>query len=108
MQAGFDGVRPPEHVGVVPPTPITCGEFAGLSTPSTPPQSRLPASPDAANHDCPMAFAFAKMLSDMCCAADEIAASHEPQLVETTWPGLSTTIRLYIGGKSASEVDAAM
>jgi hypothetical protein len=61
--AGLDIVSPLLQVGVVPPAPMTCGEFAGLSTPSTPPQSRLPLSPEAANHDCPIALALAKMLS---------------------------------------------
>jgi hypothetical protein len=95
-------------VGVVPPTPITCGELAGLSTDSMLLQSRLPLSPDAANHDCPMAFAFAKMASSVCCAAADIPTSQAPQLVDTTCPGLSVTTRLYIVVKSVSDVDADM
>ena len=94
--------------GVVPPTPITWGELAGLSTPRRLLQSRLPLSPEAANHDCPIAFAFAKMLSSARCVAADTPTSHTPQLVETTWPGLSVTIRLYRVVKSASEVEAAM
>src|SRR2546422_8259720 len=99
------------HTGVVPPTPITCGEFAGLSTLGVRvvlPQSRLPLSPDAANHDCPIALPVAKMLSSVCCVAADMPASHAPQLVDTTWPGLSVTMRLYIVVKSAKEVEAAM
>ena len=107
-QPGADGVSPALQVGVVPPTPITCGELAGLSTLMMLLQSRLPSSPDAANHDSPMAFAFAKIASSMCWVAEASAASHAPQLVETTWPGSSVTIRLYITEKSASPVEAAM
>jgi hypothetical protein len=92
----------------VPPTPITCGEFAGLSTVRIPLQSRLPSSPEAANHDWPIAFAFAKIASSVCWVASERAASHAPQLVDTTWPGLSVTTRLYICVKSARDVEAAM
>jgi hypothetical protein len=92
----------------VPPTPITCGEFAGLSTDSMLLQSRLPLSPDAANHDCPMAFAFAKIASSVACVAAEMPTSHTPQLVDTTCPGLSVTMRLYIVVKSTFEVVAAM
>ena len=93
----------------MPPTPITCGEFAGLSTVTVlVPQSRLPLSPEAANHDWPIAVALATMLSSACCVAAETPASHAPQLVETTRPGLSVTIRLYIVVKSASEVEADM
>jgi hypothetical protein len=102
---------PALHVGVVPPTPITCGEFAGLSTDSVLlplPQSRLPLSPDAANHDCPMALALAQMASSVCWVAFERLASHAPQLVDTTCPGLSVTMRLYIVVKSPLLVDAAM
>jgi hypothetical protein len=95
-------------VGVVPPTPITCGELAGLSTESVLLQSRLPASPDAANHDCPMAFAFARIASSESCVAVEMPTSHTPQLVETMCPGLSVTMRLYIVVKSAFEVEADM
>src|SRR5207247_5885371 len=105
---GLEGVRPLLHAGRVPPTTITCGEFAGLSTPRRPLQSRLPLCPEAANHDCPIAFALAKMLSSVCCEAAENATSHAPQLVETTWPGLSVTIRLYIVVKSAVDVEADM
>src|SRR5690348_8257967 len=82
---GLPIVMPELHAGVVPPTPITCGEFAGLSTVSTELQSRLPASPDAANHDCPIAFAFAKTASSVCCVPTGRAASQAPQLVVTTW-----------------------
>src|SRR2546428_7558073 len=82
-----------------------CGEFAGLSTPRMLLQSRLPLSPEAANHDCPIAFALAKMLSSVCCEAADNATSHAPQLVETTWPGLSVTIRLYMVVKSAVDVE---
>src|SRR5947209_19991397 len=99
---------PPLHAGVVPPTPITWGELAGLSTPRRPLQSRLPLSPEAANHDCPIAFALAKMLSSVCCEAAENATSHAPQLVETTWPGWSVTTRVYIVLKSAVEGEAGM
>ena len=99
---------PPLHAGVVPPTPITWGELAGLSTPRRLLQSRLPLSPEAANHDCPIAFALAKMLSLVRCEAADKPASHAPQLVETTWPGLSVTIRLYMVVKSAMEVEADM
>ena len=106
--AGFPAVMPALHVGVVPPTPITCGEFAGLSTESMLLQSRLPLSPEAANHDCPMAFAFAKIASSVSCVAAEMPTSHTPQLVETTCPGLSVTMRLYIVVKSAFWVDADM
>ena len=35
-------------------------------------------------------------------------ASQAPQLVVTTWPGLSVTIRLYMVAKSANDVDADM
>lgn len=79
-----------------------------MSTESVLLQSRLPLSPDAANHDCPMAFAFAKMASSVCCSAAERPASHAPQLVDTTCPGLSVTMRLYMVVKSASDVDADM
>src|SRR5216110_1535329 len=99
---------PPLHAGVVPPTPITWGELAGLSTPRRLLQSRPPLSPEAANHDCPIAFPLAKMLSSVCCVAADTPTSHAPQLVETTWPGLSVTIRLYIVVKWAREVDAGM
>src|SRR5262249_7204327 len=100
---------PPLHLGVVPPTPITCGEFAGWSTVVTRvPQSWLPLSPEAANHDCPIAFALAKMLSLACWVAESILDSHSPQLVDTTCPGLSVTTRLYIVVKSALAVDADM
>ncbi len=99
---------PALHVGVVPPTPITCGELAGLSTDSMLLQSRLPLSPDAANHDCPMAFAFAKIPSSVCCVAAGRPISHTPQLVVTTCPGLSVTMRLYIVVKSELPVDADM
>jgi hypothetical protein len=99
---------PALHAGVVPPTPITCGELAGLSTESVLLQSRLPLSPDAANHDCPMALAFAKIASSVCCVAVGIPTSHAPQLVVTMWPGLSVTIRLYMVVKSALPVDADM
>jgi hypothetical protein len=107
-QAGFPAVMPALHAGVVPPTPITCGELAGLSTDSMLLQSRLPLSPDAANHDWPIAFAFAKIASSVSCVAVETPTSHTPQLVETTCPGLSVTIRLYIVVKSGSDVDADM
>ena len=91
---GLPIVMPPLQVGVVPPTPITCGEFAGLSTVSVWLQSRLPLSPEAANHDWPIAFAFAKIASSDCCVATGRLASQAPQLVVTTWPGLSVTMRL--------------
>jgi hypothetical protein len=106
--AGLPDVIPALHVGVVPPTPITCGEFAGLSTDSRLLQSRLPLSPEAANQDCPIAFAFAKIASSVCCVAAEMPTSQTPQLVETTCPGLSVTMRLYIVVKAAFAVDAAM
>jgi hypothetical protein len=77
-------VRPALQIGVVPPTPITCGELAGWSTLVTLLQSLLPLSPEAANHDWPMAFAFAKIASFICWVAGAIADSHAPQLVETT------------------------
>ncbi len=83
-QAGLPDVIPALHVGVVPPTPMTCGELAGLSTESVLLQSRLPLSPDAANHDCPMAFAFAKIASSVSCVAVVRPTSHAPQLVDTT------------------------
>ncbi len=83
-QAALPDVMPALHVGVVPPTPITCGELAGLSTDSVPLQSRLPLSPDAENHDWPMAFAFAKIASSVCCVAVGSPTSHVPQLVDTT------------------------
>jgi hypothetical protein len=92
----------------VPPTPITCGEFAGLSTDSVLLQSRLPLSPDAANHDCPIAFAFAQIASSDVWVATEMPTSHTPQLVDTTCPGLSVTMRLYIVVKSAFDVEADM
>src|SRR5439155_23184787 len=104
----LDRVMPALQLGVVPPTPITWGEFAGLSTPRMLLQSRLPLSPEAANQDCPFALPFAKMLSSVCCVAVDTPASHTPQLVETTWPGLSLTMRLYATVKSASDVEAAM
>src|SRR5262249_41001137 len=105
---GLCEVNPLVHVGVVPPTPITWGELAGLSTDSVLLQSRLPLSPDAANQDCPIAFALAKMSSSVCCVSAATPASQAPQLVVTTWPGLSVTMRLYIVVKSASAVDADM
>ena len=105
---GLPAIMPLLQVGVVPPTPITCGEFAGLSTVSTLLQSRLPLSPEAANHDCPSAFAFAKIASSVCCVAAGRPASQAPQLVVTTWPGLSVTMRLYSWVKSAFDVEAAM
>jgi hypothetical protein len=105
---GFPAVMPALQVGVVPPTPMTCGEFAGLSTLSRLLQSRLPLSPEAANQDWPIALAFAKIASSACCVATGRAASHAPQLVVTTWPGLSVTMRLYSCVKSAFDVDAAM
>jgi hypothetical protein len=55
-----------------------------------------------------MALALAKMLSSACCVAAEMPTSHAPQLVVTTWPGLSVTMRLYITVKSANEVERAM
>jgi hypothetical protein len=55
-----------------------------------------------------MAFAFAKIASSACCCAGEMATSQTPQLVETTCPGLSVTIRLYMVVKSAFCVDADM
>src|SRR5262245_57718950 len=86
--AGLPDVKPPLHVGVVPPTPMTWGELAGLSTVMVDglplPQSRLPLSPDAANHDCPIAFALAKMLSSVCCVPVGSRYSQAPQLVDTT------------------------
>ena len=66
---------PALHPGVVPPTPMTCGEFAGSSTVTRLLQSRLPLSPEAANHDCPIALALAKMLSSVCCVAAGSPAS---------------------------------
>jgi hypothetical protein len=105
---GLPAVMPLLQVGVVPPTPITCGEFAGLSTVSVWLQSRLPLSPEAANHDWPIAFAFAKIASSVCWVATGSPASQAPQLVVTTWPGLSVTMRLYSCVKSAFDVDAAM
>jgi hypothetical protein len=102
-------VRPALHEGVVPPTPITCGELAGLSTVTTlVPQSRLPSSPEAENHACPIAFALAKMLSSDCCVAADKPASQAPQLVDTTCPGLSVTMRFYIVVKLALDVDVDM
>jgi len=79
-----------------------------LSTEGVLLQSRLPLSPDAANQDCPMAFAFAKIASSVCCMATDRPTSHAPQLVDTTCPGLSVTTRLYIVVKSVSDVDADM
>ena len=99
---------PPLQVGVVPPTPVTCGEFDGWSTVRILLQSRLPLSPEAANHDWPTAFPFAKMSSSICWRDSGRPASHAPQLVVTTLPGSSVTIRLYIGVKSLKELDAAM
>src|SRR3989449_11315986 len=99
---------PALHAGVVPPTPITCGELAGSSTESALLQSRLPLSPEAANHDWPTAFALAITASSACCCAGESATSQVPQLVVTTWPGSSVTIRLYMVVKSASDVEADM
>src|SRR5690349_10734525 len=99
---------PALQVGVVPPTPITCGELAGLSTESVLLQSRLPLSPDAANHDCPIALPFAKIASSVSCVDAARVTSHAPQLVVTTCPGLSVTMRLYIFVKSAFPVLAAM
>ena len=96
------------HVGVVPPTPITWGELAGLSTWAVLWQSRLPLSPEAANQDCPMAFALAKMASSAASVPEGMSASQAPQLVVTTWPGLSVTIRLYAAVKSTRAVDFAM
>src|SRR5262245_12844793 len=96
------------QLGVVPPTQITWGELAGLSTDSMLLQSRLPLSPDAANHDCPMAFAFAKMASSVCCVATGGPASHAPQLAVTPCQGASVTMRLYIVVKSELPVDADM
>jgi hypothetical protein len=55
-----------------------------------------------------MAFAFAKIASSVCCAAAEMPTSQIPQLVETTCPGLSATMRLYMVVKSAFCVDADM
>src|SRR5262249_61269713 len=107
-RGGPPGAPPPLRVGAAPPTPITCGELAGLSTVPMPLQSLLPLSPEAASHDCPIALAFAKMLSSICCVAVAMLASHRPQLVVTTWPGLSVTMRLYITVKSVSAVDADM
>src|SRR2546425_293426 len=105
---GLDGVIPPLHAGVVPPTPMTWGEFAGWSTLRVFLQSRLPLSPEAANHDWPTAFALVKMLSSVRWTDVDRRASQSPQLVVTTRPGLSVTIRLYMGMKSPKEVDAAM
>src|SRR5947208_946071 len=83
---------------------MTCGEFAGLSTPRMPLQSRLPLSPEAANHDCPIAFALAKMLSSVSCEAVDTPTSHAPQLVEIWVAGVSVTIRLDIDVKSGIEL----
>src|SRR2546429_8952755 len=99
---------PPLHAGVVPPTPITWGELAGLSTPRRLLQSRLPLSPEAANHDCPIAFALAKMLSSVSCEAVDTPTSHAPQLVETRWPGLSGTIRFYMVVNPGIQVEPVM
>ena len=107
-QAGLAGVSPLLHVGVVPPTPITCGELAGLSTESVLWQSRLPLSPEAANQDCPMAFALAKMALSVASVPASISASQAPQLVVTMCPGLSVTIRLYAAVKSTRAGDFAM
>src|SRR5262249_58848293 len=82
-QVGVAGERPLLQVGVVPPTPITWGELAGLSTDSVPLQSRLPLSPEAANQDCPMAFALAKMASSALRVPGGMSASQAPQLVVT-------------------------
>src|SRR3989442_4376119 len=104
---GLDGVMPPLHAGVVPPTPMTCGEFAGWSTLTVIWQSRLPLSREAANHDWPAAFAFVKMLSSVRWTDVDRPASQSHQLVVTTCPGLSVTMRLYMGMKALKEVDAA-
>ena len=60
-------------------TPVSCRPLRSRAASSRdgPPwegrlQSRLPASPDAANQDCPIALAFAKMLSFVSCVAAEM------------------------------------
>src|SRR5205823_11451792 len=71
-----------ESERLVPPTPVTCGEDAGKSTPVDPSkQSADPLSPEATNTGLP---ATANRPSTACLNDELWSASQAPQLIEMT------------------------